>query len=202
MFEFFIALFGGLFYGNKFSKEKAELKAADRRIESMRARMNILQSKYGASFEFQNEVKKYISSGEHYDDICKLFQEDFRFALGEHWREILRIPKTAKEVDDADFLYPALHTYWVYHLLLTVRGKLHPTNITMGYKLGDIECCKQNVRFVECIERRLRARDINDVKFVLELEQFSNGSSRTRFDLGYGTMQIESLCIHPSARLW
>lgn len=202
MFEFFIALFGGLFYGNKFHQEKVELKEADRRIEKMRTQISVLQKKYGASFEFQNEVKRYISSGKHYDDICNLLQEDFRFALGEHWKDIICLPKTEKEVDESDFLYPESHTFWVYHLLLTVRGKLHPTNITSGYSLGNIDCCKQNVRFMECIERRLRTRDIEDVKFVLELEQFSDGSYRTRFNLGYGTMQIEPLCIRPSARLW
>ena len=31
MFEFFIALFGGLFYGKKYSNEKSKLKAYDER---------------------------------------------------------------------------------------------------------------------------------------------------------------------------
>lgn len=49
--SFFIALFGGLFYGSKYSNEKSKLKAYDERRAIHEATYNDVQSRHVASYD-------------------------------------------------------------------------------------------------------------------------------------------------------
>ena len=150
MFEFFIALFGGLFYGNKYSNEKAKLKAYDDRQSAWMSTLESIQSRYVASAELERWAKDFILKGDHFEDICNWFAEDFRYVFGANWKDKLRIPPKAPVLDpkvyknDAySFSVPANHITWVYHLLLAKKGKIDH-NIPFRARQGTADSHRQS----------------------------------------------------------
>lgn len=208
MFEFFIALFGGLFYTNKYFNEKAKLKAFDFRQKEQLATLADIESKYSASLELEQWAKDFISSGDHYDEICTWFAEDFRYALGRDWKEKLLIPTEFLPMtriyrkQDYPWVMPSAHVMWVYHLLLAKRGKIDHWAITSGFPIGGLSEKDMNVKFAECIEGQLMNAGVRGVRLALELDYMYGTTRRTSSDLCGGDIKIEALCNHPTHRLW
>lgn len=209
MFELFIALFGGLFLAGKYFSEKAAARSFDRRQHDYQVARDNIETKYAASYELEQWAKEFISSGEHFEEICGLFAEDFQYVFGDDWKNKLRIPPRPPVLDpkvyknDAySFLIPANHIYWVYHLMLAQKGKIDHWNITSGFSIGGIYDKDMNVKFAERIERRLLNAGVQGVKLVLELKDVCLGVPRTPENLCGGDIKIESLCHYPTHRLW
>lgn len=203
MFELFIALFGGLFYAGKYANEKSKLNAFDKNQRIWQATLDDIREKYEANYELEQWAKNFISSGEHFDEICNLFANDFRYVFGDDWRSQLRIPPRPPALDpkvykkDAySFLLPANHIYWVYHLLLATKGKIDSWSILSGFSIGGIDNKDMNVKFAECIERHLVGAGVQGVRLALELY------NRTPDYLYGGSIKIESLCHSKTHRLW
>lgn len=200
MFEFFIALFGGLFYGNKYSNEKAKLKAFDERQKAYSLTRDDIEARYVANYELEKWAKDFISSGQHFEDICNWFAEDFRYVFGSDWKNKLRIPP----------VYPAPRTYmeanshgtWVYHLLLARKGKIDHGVPGFGYPIGGINEKDMTIKFAECIEGQLLNAGVRDIRLALELDMICGTRRRTASDLCGGNIKIESLCHYPTHRLW
>lgn len=207
MFEFFIALFGGLFYGNKYSNEKSKLKAYDERRAIHEATYNDVQSRYVASYETERWAKDFVSSGEHYDEICSWFAEEFRYVLGKDWKEKLRIPTKFLPMSciygkQYPWSMPSAHIMWVYHLLLAKQGKIDHGVPGFGYPIGGINDKDTSIKFAECIEGQLLNAGVRGVRLALELDYICSTKRRTSSDLCGGSIKIESLCHHPTHRLW
>lgn len=208
MFEFFIALFGGLFYGNKYSNEKAKLKAYDERRAAYEATYNDIQSRYVASCETERWAKDFVSSGEHYDEICSWFAEDFRYALGKDWKEKLQLPTKFLPMSciygkqSYPWSMPSAHIMWTYHLLLAKQGKIDHCIPGFGYPIGGTNEKDMSIKFAECIEGQLLNAGVRGIRLALELDMMYGTTRRTSSDLCGGHIKIESLCHYPTHRLW
>lgn len=143
MFELFIALFGGLIYGSKYFSEKAKMKAYGERQAVHQAIYNDVQSRYVASYETEQWAKDFISSGEHYDDICNWFAEDFQYVLGKDWKEKLHIPKKFLPISciygkqSYPWSMPSAHVMWAYHLLLAKKVRLTTAFLILDIPLAE-----------------------------------------------------------------
>lgn len=188
MFSLFAALFGGLYYGGKYASEKSKLKESDRKRNDFITSMEQLRSLYGADILTENEIKEYIRCGKHYKEICDILQEDFSFVFGPDWKNILSIPN-GRWVN-CDFL-PLYHSYWVYHLLLSKKGKMDGSVMYSGYTWGSISTESRDIKFMQCIEKNLIEAGIKDIKLVCEERPYD----KTK-------VKPEQFCTYSHHRLW
>lgn len=209
MFEFFISLFGGLFYGNKYRNEKAKLKAFDERQKAYSLTRDDIEARYVANYELEKWAKDFILSGQHLEDICNWFAEDFRYVFGAYWKNKLQIPPKPPVLNPQiykqeaySFMLPVNHITWVYHLLLAKKGKIDHGVPGFGYPIGGINEKDMTVKFAECIEGQLLNAGVRDIRLALELDMICGTRRRTASDLCGGNIKIESLCHYPTHRLW
>lgn len=198
MFDFFIALFGGLYYGGKQIHEKSKLNTYEKSAAIQEACRSRLQAKICTSFQTEQDTKSYILNGEHFEKICSDFEDDFRFVFGSGWRELLRIPPKEPVLnpqiykkDAYSFYVPANHIYWVYRLILASKGKVDRGMLTSGYSIGGIKERGMCIKFAQRIEQRLLNAGVCDVHFVLEQNPDYEDS-----------IKIETLCNYPFKRIW
>lgn len=198
MFNLFTALFGGLYYGGKYTHEKSKINKYEKRMEEYEKSYNDLQSALCISFNSEQQIKEYILSGNHYEEICRQYAEDFKFVFGSKWEYILRIPplppvlnpKVYKH-DAYSFYVPCNHIYWVYRLMLASRGKVDHGLLTQGYSVGGMSEREMCIKFAHCIERRLR--QLGHPNLTLVLERNPHGADAIKVDL---------LCNHDYERMW
>lgn len=70
------------------------------------------------------------------------------------------------------------------------------------YPIGGINEKDITVKFAECIEGQLLNAEVRDIRLALELDMICGTRRRTASDLCGGNIKIESLCHHPTHRLW
>ena len=199
MFDVFIALFGGLYYAGKYSKEKSEMKLADENLDNKKMIWSSLRNKYT---DYNTEVwaRKYLLSGDNYEEICNNFAEYFRYVLGDDWKNNLDIPN-GYSVDYRVAMYPKQHIFWVYHMLLAEKSKIATDNIGLGFLIGGIQIKDMNIMFAKCIEDILRCKG-NNVSLVFELRPDPWGQSRDANDVCGGYIKLAEFCNYPYIRLW
>lgn len=197
MFELFIALFGGLFYCGKTLNEKARSKEFDRDMKCRNDTMANIRDKYAADDELTQQTKKIITSGKHFEDICNWLAEDLEYVFGDDWKKKLNLSAPFIETH-----IPSSHEMWVYHLLLAKKGKIDFWVVTQGFPIGGIDEKDMNIKFAECIERRLIEAGVQGVRLVFELDNLCYGRRRTAEELSGGYIKIESTCYYPTHRLW
>lgn len=209
MFEIFILLFGGIYFGIKYINDKNKAKESENKLKEMQIRREYIQNKYCADMETSLKIKEYILCGEHFNEICDTFESDFQYVFGDDWREKLRIPPKPPILDpkiyksDAySFLMPINHIYWVYHLMLAKEGKIDRNVVFHGYGIGGVLEKDMNIRFAKCIEDRLIESGALDIRLALELDSAFTSYPRNPDDVCGGDIMITSLCTHPIRRLW
>lgn len=208
MFELFIALFGGLYYGNKYTTENSKLKAYDQKQNIWQNEYTGIKFKYGADYETEQWAKEFVASGKHYDEICNWFSEEFRYVFGDDWRKKLVIPTPSRNLRQLygnkvfPWSLPCAHVMWVYHLLLAQRGKIDDWAISQGYPVGGIDDKDMTIKFAKCIEARLLEAGVYNIRLALELDTLCGIRNRMPNEVCGGNIKIESLCHHPTHRLW
>ena len=201
MFELFIALFGGIYYIVKIlCKQSQEINYVTKASDRQNTRISLM-SKLCLDSKEEFAIQNYILSGEHFDEICDKFEEDFQFVFGEDWRNKLIIPpkppilnpKIYKR-DAYSFITPCNHITWVFRLILASMGKVSSEMFSqMGYACGgdrDQEMC---TKFAQRIEMRLRESGVNDIYLMQELRCS---------DIFGQSIKIRELCTYPSCRPW
>ncbi len=200
MFDILIALFGGIYFLGKYTYEKITDTNATINTQQLLNRRENLKILYGASYDFQSKTKEYIYSGEHFEDICNSLATDLKYVFGSEWKSILNIPNGYRV--NYSILYPSMHEYWIYHLLLAKQGKIDSMIFFDGYNIGcDKEAIPTNVKFAECIEKSLINANVKNIKFGLELENWGT-RHRLPTELYGGNLKIQSVAIYPTHRLW
>lgn len=214
MFSFFTALFGGLYYSGKYLKEKSKDNDANKRISDYNILRTDIKSKFDTSLQEERQAKEYILSGANFEEICERFSNDFEFALGSGWKDILDIPPKptyripiAGNYTNHDLSLPCNHIYWVYSLLLASQGKIDQWYLTSGFGVGGIDDADMNIKFAQCIEKHLRKYD-SSATLMLETRYriLSKKGDReyyiTRERPYGGDIKLQELCCYPSVRLW
>ena len=199
IFSFFVALFGGTYYGGKYTCEQAKLNKYNKSNAAKERYRNRLKATMCATLQYEQTVKNNILNGRNYEKICTEFGDDFKFVFGSHWQSILKIPPLPPVLDpkiykDAaySFYVPANHIYWVYRLILASNGKVDNGLLTQGYSVGGIMEKEMSIKFAQCIERRLISSGRTNLRLVLE--------QKDSYDMG--AIKIETLCNHPYKRVW
>lgn len=201
MIDIFIALFGGIYLIGKYTHEKIKEDKAKNDFKSWQNRRELLTIKYGASGDLSKQIKEYIFCGEHFEDICNSLADDLRYVFGSEWKSKLNIPNGYSV--SYSVLYPSMHEYWIYHLLLAKQGKIDSWITFDGYEIGgSLENTSTNVKFAECIEGKLLNAGVEDVKLALELDFLCGTRRRLPTELCNGKIKIQSLCYCPTYRLW
>lgn len=188
MFSIFTALFGGLYYGNKYSVEKSTIKESDKKRKEFITSMKQFEALYGVDISIENELMEYIRCGKHYEEICNILQDDLLFTLGEDWRKTLAIPNNRWE--NCEFL-PLYHSYWIYHLLLSKKGKMDRRAMFSGYTWGVISNRPRDIKFMMCIEKNLIEAGVQDIELVCE-NRYGDSSY----------VKPKQFCTHSHHRLW
>ena len=202
MFDVLYALFGGIFLLGRYTYDKIKTDCARADYNTLKNRRELLTFKYGAGTDLCNQIKEYIFCGEHFEDICNSLADDLKYVFGSDWKNKLDIPNGYRVNYSA--LYPSMHEYWIYHLLLAKRGKFDMWITHFGLELGyNLDEAKTNVKFAECIEGRLLNAGVEDVKLALECELLcAPDNYRLPTHLCGGKIKIQSICIYPTHRLW
>ena len=183
VFVFFAILFALLAYGIKAIYDDFTTVDEGKMAKEENARM--LKTKARSPLWAEDAIAKWIRSGGRYDDICKEFEEDFKFIFGASWKSRLKIPPLP---GNYCFYTPGNHMYWVYRLILAARGKLDHSFFYGGYELGGTQT-EVYIRFAQRIEHHLVKNGI-DIRLVME------------DTLTGKTIQAESLCRREYKRLW
>ncbi len=194
MFEFLIALFGGLFHGVRTSNAKSKIREYDERQASITSRRDTWRYQHAANAELMKWAKEYIQSGEHFDDICQTLSGDLYYVLGKDWREKLDIPNGSR-VDYKSFV-PVQHAYWIYHLLLANQGKIDSWFMSQGFTVSSLENKNRDIKFAQCIEGALLNAGVTDTRFVLELKFQAPEETLCN------AIKPDLFCHYPSRRLW
>lgn len=200
MFEFFIALFGGIYYLSKYTNDKAKDKAYRVKFEEKMELQKNIRTRYEADEKLCRWAKRMILSGENYDKICEWFAEDLKYTFGTDWKSKLVIPHEYPSFHSVDDFPTNIqyHITWVYHLVLAKHGKIDPSVIWNGFKLGYTdEDVHVNTRFAECVELQLLNAGVENVRFALELSPYTSWN-----EIKGGNIKIESLCCYPTRKLW
>ena len=189
MFEFFIALFGITYYIGRYAYDKVKLSAYDKSHAARESICDYIESTMTTSPQHEQDIKDYINSGDNYEDICEKFEEDFQFVFGSEWRSLLSIPHPRIFYSKGERAYiPSNHKYWVYHLILASEGKVDSREFRRGYPISAPPSMDIQVKFSQCIERRLHTAGKTDMILVYEKETQQ--------------MKFQSLSLRPHVRLW
>lgn len=169
-FLFFVALFGALYYGFKWATDKGKAEYADKQREDRLNDIHRYQSRYGASLERQRAIENKVLSGAYYDEICSAYEEDFKFVYGLNWKNRLLIPPIGVSQPTNVIKLPTPDYEWVCHLILADEGKINNSAISpvVGFPCGGLDNIDTNIKFVQCIERRLMKKGITDIRFVVD----------------------------------
>ena len=147
MFEFFIALFGGLFYGGKHVNYKSKVKQVKHSEE--------LHNEISCSYEYLTNTKKWFL-----DDRCGILNsisDDLQEVFGKQWRELFcdtvvfgTIPNTGMVNRYANQWEIALNIY------ISKKGYVPPYTIA-GYSLMNVQDTQRSriIKMCEIIERNI-----------------------------------------------
>lgn len=187
MVEFFIALFGGLYYGGRYLGEKTLEHKHDMAVATRQKLREHIINTYCVDRNENLNNRAYVNT--NFDKICDEFKEELTYALGDDFKPEFSkpIPRECRGID-----WSGDPRVWLYRLVLASRGKIDDDLAiwSSGYHLGSPEYRERNQRFAEMIEKRLIAAGVNDIKLVVVHEHY-----------GY-SVQIQSLCIGQYQRLW
>lgn len=165
MFDFFIALFGGLFMGKKVASDNRSVKQYERKAEDSKKMNEDFRVRVGASHELEQEIAARILSGTETDAIYTELEEDLQFILGDaSLRRKFAIPTRPRHGGIGDYRDPA---YWALQLLLAHKGKVSWNAYLYGFPIGGEAEKDRNIKICQRIEYNLQANGV-DVRLVLK----------------------------------
>lgn len=200
MLDFFIALFGITYFAAKAIGENVGGSYDTAELEKHEKLNSIITGIYCPDEDFDARVRKYIGSGEHYDELCSEFGEELKYILDVDINTF-RLPKVYSwdncRIGSTDYYS---HKTLVYHLLLAKYGKIDIGIVFDGFKFRGSEDRKDVlVRLAECIEHRLIDAGVSLIRFALDTE---GGKITSADDYRAKRLVIECLSRTPTIRVW
>jgi len=158
MFEFFIALFGGLFYTGKILSDKSKINKAEHDFNERAELDKAIRKDVEASYEQCEAVKNKLLSGKFIDEVYKELEDDFKFVYGDDFDitkglylcKGQKMPSSMVTTECRNRKY-----YWAYNLLLSHQGKADWDAFAFGFILGGIQTVEDDIRFCQRIEQNL-----------------------------------------------
>lgn len=154
MFEFLLALFGGISYAGKIYSDNAKVSAERLRTIKAIELNKIIGNNVKASYELQESIKGRILGGKSADKILEELHDDLRFVFGEDVDITKSFHLPIGRVG-RDFIRAGSDAYWAYHLLLSHQGKVDDDTYDFGFCLGGTRTVEKDIRFCHRIEQNL-----------------------------------------------
>ncbi len=190
LLDLFIALFGGLYYGGKYASEKSKLKEFNTQQEAWYQQKDRLEMLYAADYALEKQTRDFILCKNNFNEIRELLSSDLEYALGKDW-------ETNFFMFPYDFSSPRRTigtpnlSYWVYHLLLSKKGKMDIFRMSSGYDIY-LPAEQESIRFLQCIEKNLIEQGVEGITLV-----YQDGQG-----FGFPSVLPSVNCHFPHRRLW
>lgn len=119
MFEFFIALFGGLFYGGKMVQESSNNRAFDKHMDVVRDWDNLLGTN-GFHSKAAMDIENKLQNPKERAELLETIKDEMEFVFGDAWRYDL--PPYKNSADTVSIT----ESPWglIYRILLSKEGQL------------------------------------------------------------------------------
>lgn len=147
MFEFFIALFGGAYYGGKIAVEQQQ----HQKFEKWNDTRRDIDIKLG-NFN-RNEIFQTLEDSERRWNLLNIISEDLKEVFGDSWKEELNSCEFARQTDMR--IQP-----WgiVYHIILSKKGAID--TLVGRYNLDFVSEFQRNriIKAGKVLERNIRKR--------------------------------------------
>lgn len=177
MLGFFIVIFGIFYYIMLYITEKLQKLTVDNAHKNHMSVYDQFLSKYGADREYARTIEKYVKSGEHADAIREELSDDFKFIYGENWaKETISLKCTGKENETLSIAKVLFPKHIAYHLLLAREGKIDSYLFHLGHTILAFECKEKDIKFAQCLERRLHEAGAADAELVLVDDSVISGN--------------------------
>lgn len=163
MLDFFIALFGGLYYGGRYLSEKTSERNYDKESAARKEFREYLQTTYCVDYQERVRIRGYINT--HRDDVYEEFKEELIYVLGDDFRSEFDKPLPP---NCGSYVWPGDPNVWLYRLVLASKGKIDDDlGIWHGESVGAPQHRGWNLRFAEMIQKRLCEAGVEDIQLVL-----------------------------------
>lgn len=202
MFDFLIALFGGLYYGGKIASDRAFKQASDQRFRNYQALDAEIRRKVEATYEEERAIKERLLCGKYADEIYDELHDDLVFIFGDvDLRRKFYIPN---KIRFGELGGVRSNTYWAFQLLLAHQGKISSVSYSCGFPLGGIDDTQERIKLCQRIEYNLQKHH-SDLRLVLNVgvrddERKYNPCAKNMI------LEHKFLFVHrvkdPRARLW
>jgi len=143
MFEFFIALFGGAYYGGKYLKEKSD------DIEYQKRADNSYEWSKKIDFMWSMEPFDKLDDPKERWDLLESMSDDLTYVFGENWREQLSAVKYEKRIWLNEQPWGL-----IYHIALSNIGKVDGRHYRVEF-LKEFQCMRA-VRAAVIIEKNMK----------------------------------------------
>ena len=204
MWELIIAVIGGLFLGYKYFSDKASKKAFDDRMQIYKSQFEEYSKRYEVTAEERRRFIDFVMSGEHYDELCAMFESYFIEVLGDDWKNKLHLPNPNMSAEDRKYWLKHKdnpranwHSDWVYNLLLA-----HHKRLTSVYSVatitGDDKWRPFQIKTLKTVEDEFHKQGETNINFAVLYET----DHRTSENPAGGTVIILGLNSQPAFRLW
>lgn len=161
MIDFFIALFGGIFYGTKLLSERLSNSEYNRRSEERKNINKLMEQKIVASKELSQEAKEkaFLTKGKTAEYIRSVYEEledDFKFVFGNDVdiKNLLYLDYNINY--DTTLVNRSVHVL-AYEFLLSHKGKVDCEPYIMGFRLGGSNTIERDIKFYQRLEHNLNA---------------------------------------------
>lgn len=154
MFELFIALFGGLYYGTKILREKSALKASDARCKRTSEVLNTLCCDTFVECSVMNSLMKSDSR----ITVLNTIADELKYVFGDNWISHYK-PKTELSFDyiSTSKRFENGNPWWVaINILLAKQGKISRLMGMYSIKGSDesVDIQKKTLEIMEkCIQK-------------------------------------------------
>ena len=143
MFEFFIALFGGLFYTSKLLSDKSKINDAERSFNEGVELDKVIRKEVETSADVVESIRRKVYKTT-FADMKDELKDDLIFVYGENYESVCK----------------GISNYWACNLLLSHIGKVDWDAFAYGFQLGGEKTVAEDIRFCQRIEQNLNNNGI------------------------------------------
>lgn len=171
--EFFIALFGGLFYVILYCKERSNSKKHRAKYEewlNFHRQFECILTDAKIEEEIEKIIADASSDSVLQSEIYDIIKDNLISAIGKDGsREffLLGLSTCFDKYIKISLLSSIPERYWIKHLLLSKKGKMGKYEYQNGYPIGSDCDRERNIRICREIEKNLQSAKTG-VKFVLK----------------------------------